>query len=91
LRGLAHDRGVDIVRPAGRRRQGIGRGLAAVLRPDLSEQQATDILWLYSSADIYRLLVHDSHWPTARYEQWLAHTLRHALLAPDHSDARHGP
>jgi AcrR family transcriptional regulator len=61
------------------------------LRPDLSEQQATDILWLYSSADIYRLLVHDSHWPTARYEQWLAHTLRHALLAPDHSDARHGP
>ncbi len=53
------------------------------LRPDLSEQKATDILWLYSSADIYRLLVHDSSWPTKRYEQWLADTLKHALLAGD--------
>lgn len=55
------------------------------LPPDLSQQQATDILWLYSSADVYRLLVHDSHWPPTRYEQWLTQTLRHALLAPDHS------
>jgi AcrR family transcriptional regulator len=60
------------------------------LRPDLSEQQATDILWLYSSADVYRLLVHDSRWPTTRYEQWLAQTLKHALLALDHSDTRLG-
>lgn len=61
------------------------------LRPDLAEQQATDILWLYSSADIYRLLVQDSRWPTTRYEQWLAQTLRHALLAEDHSETRPGP
>lgn len=60
------------------------------LRPDVSEQQATDILWLYSSADVYRLLVHDSRWPTARYEQWLAQTLKHALLAPDHANTRPG-
>ncbi len=60
------------------------------LRPDLSEQQATDILWLYSSADVYRLLVHDSNWPTTRYEQWLAQTLQHALVAPDHSNTRLG-
>jgi AcrR family transcriptional regulator len=56
------------------------RGL---LRSDLSERQAIDILWLYSSADVYRLLVHDSRWPADRYEQWLAHTLAHALLAPN--------
>jgi AcrR family transcriptional regulator len=52
------------------------------LRPDLSEQRATDILWLYSSADVYRLLVHDSRWSARRYEQWLVRTLVHALLAP---------
>jgi hypothetical protein len=51
-----------------------------VLRTELSERQAVDILWLYSSADIYRLLVHDSQWPPERYEQWLAQTLIDALL-----------
>jgi TetR/AcrR family transcriptional regulator, regulator of autoinduction and epiphytic fitness len=56
------------------------------LLPGISEQQATDILWLYSSADVYRLLVHDSHWPTKRYEQWLAQTLKQALLAPEATD-----
>jgi AcrR family transcriptional regulator len=50
------------------------------LRSDLSERQAVDILWLYSSADVYRLLVHDSRWHAARYEQWLARTLIDALL-----------
>jgi AcrR family transcriptional regulator len=53
------------------------------LRPGLSEQQAIDILWLYSSADIYRLLVHDSGWPTKRYEQWLAQTLKATLLSSE--------
>jgi AcrR family transcriptional regulator len=51
------------------------------LRPGVSERQAVDILWLYSSADIYRLLVHDSGWPADRYEHWLATTLVSALLA----------
>jgi AcrR family transcriptional regulator len=55
-------------------------GREALLRPGLSEQQATDVLWLYSSADLYRLLVHDSRWPPARYERWLAETLADALL-----------
>ncbi len=60
----------------------IGRHLKrhGALRSGLSERQAIDILWLYSSADIYRLLVHDSHWPADRYEQWLADTLTDALL-----------
>jgi hypothetical protein len=50
------------------------------LRPGFSEQQATDILWLHSSADIYRLLVHDSGCPAKRYEGWLADTLKDVLL-----------
>ena len=51
-----------------------------VLRSDLSVRQATDLLWLYSSADIYRLLVRDSGWSPRRYEQWLARTLADMLL-----------
>jgi AcrR family transcriptional regulator len=50
------------------------------LRRDVSEREAVDVLWLYSSHDIYRLLVHDSRWPPARYEHWLGSTLIHALL-----------
>jgi AcrR family transcriptional regulator len=51
------------------------------LRADLSEQQATDILWLFSSPDVYRLLVHDSGWTANRYEHWLARSLTDGLLA----------
>lgn len=54
------------------------------LRPDLTEREANDILWLYSSTDLYRLLVHDSNWKPQRYEQWLAETLANSLLT------RHG-
>jgi AcrR family transcriptional regulator len=50
------------------------------LRSELTEGEATDILWLYSSADLYRLLVHESQWRPERYEQWLAKTLADALL-----------
>jgi AcrR family transcriptional regulator len=51
-----------------------------LLRTGLTERQAVDILWLYSSADVYRLLVHDSQWPPDRYEEWLGRTLIHTLL-----------
>jgi hypothetical protein len=51
------------------------------LRADVSEQQATDILWLYSSADVYRLLVRDSGWPLEHYERWLTRSLIDGLLA----------
>jgi AcrR family transcriptional regulator len=57
------------------------------LRACLSEQQARDILWLYSSADVYRLLVHESAWPPERYEQWLGRTLTDALLAKSTGEA----
>lgn len=50
------------------------------LRSELTARQATDILWLYSSSDLYRLLVKDSTWPPKRYERWLAKALKDALL-----------
>jgi AcrR family transcriptional regulator len=53
---------------------------SGALRRDLSEREAADVLWLYSSADVYRLLVHDSRWSPDRYERWLGDTLGDALL-----------
>lgn len=49
-------------------------------RPEMSRQAATDLLWLYSSADVYRLFVADRGWPPRRFEEWLRKTLSHALL-----------
>src|SRR5579885_3280167 len=61
----------------------VARSLSrrGTLRPGLTEREANDILWLYSSSDVYRLLVHDSKWQPQRYEQWLAETLADSLLA----------
>jgi AcrR family transcriptional regulator len=50
------------------------------LRPGLSVQHATDILWLYSSADVYRLLVVDRGWSIQRFTTWLRRTLTDTLL-----------
>lgn len=33
------------------------------------------ILWMYTSRDVYRMLVHEGGWTPERYEQWLSATL----------------
>jgi AcrR family transcriptional regulator len=55
--------------------------IAAALRPDLAPAEAADVLWLYSSADVYRMLVGTAGWTHERYAAWLAGTLARALLA----------
>ena len=55
--------------------------LAAALRSDLTPAEAADVLWLYTSADIYRLLVGTAGWTHERYAAWLADTVARALLA----------
>ena len=51
-------------------------------RPGLSLEEARRILWMYTSRDVYRMLVHDGGWTADRYQQWLARTLVEALVAP---------
>jgi AcrR family transcriptional regulator len=46
----------------------------------LTPNAASDILWLYSSADVYRLLVNERGWPLKRFTTWLDTTLAAALL-----------
>jgi len=55
--------------------------LAAALRSDLTPAEAADVLWLYTGADVYRLLVGTAGWTHERYAAWLAETVARALLA----------
>ncbi len=50
------------------------------LRPGLSLARATDILWTYSSAELYDLLVIKSGWPVSRYSTFVGDALIAALL-----------
>jgi AcrR family transcriptional regulator len=69
-----------------RRRHNQSRLIAAlheqeVLRPGLSPEEASDVLWTLTSYDLYRMLVVEQHWEPARYETWLARLLIQHLLA----------
>jgi AcrR family transcriptional regulator len=61
------------------------RGLsdAGHLRPGISIGQAADILWTYSSPELYDLLVRQRGWPAKRYGQFVAQALIAALLPPE--------
>ncbi|UQX87443.1 TetR family transcriptional regulator [Jatrophihabitans telluris] len=52
------------------------------LRPGLSVTQASDILWTYSSAEFYDLLVLKSGWSAGRYGDFVGEALIAALLPP---------
>lgn len=51
------------------------------LRRGLRRAEAVDIAWLLSDPVLYRRLVGGRGWTVARFEKWLAATLRHQLLA----------
>lgn len=53
-----------------------------VLRPDLSIEEATDILWSLTSYDMYHMLVTKQGWKTSRYESWLTTILTEHLIQP---------
>lgn len=50
------------------------------LRPGIGLAQATDILWAYSSTELYELLVVKSGWPIQRYGEFIGEALIAALL-----------
>jgi AcrR family transcriptional regulator len=43
---------------------------------------ARRLMWMYTSRDVYRMLVQQGHWTPAQYEAWLSSTLFEALVAP---------
>jgi len=70
-----------------RRRQNQARLITSLseqgaLRPGLSFEEATDVLWALTSYDLYRMLVVERGWKPVRYETWLAQLLIRHLLQP---------
>ena len=49
-------------------------------RLGLSLEEARRILWMYTSRDVYRMLVNEGGWTPDRYQQWLSRTLVEALI-----------
>jgi AcrR family transcriptional regulator len=50
------------------------------VRSGLSLEEARRVLWMYTSRDIYRMLVHEGGWTPDRYQRWLGQTLVEALV-----------
>lgn len=53
---------------------------AGKARRGLSLEEARRILWMYTSRDVYRMLVHEAGWTPDKYETWLSTTLLEALV-----------
>jgi AcrR family transcriptional regulator len=43
-------------------------------------ETARQIMWMYTSRDVYRMLVHEAKWTPEIYETWLEETLCQALV-----------
>jgi AcrR family transcriptional regulator len=58
------------------------RGLATAghLRPGITPEQAADILWTYSSPELYELLAIRRSWPAEQYGRFIGQALTAALL-----------
>jgi AcrR family transcriptional regulator len=70
-----------------RRRQDVQAvtGLLAATgptRPDLSPEEAVDVVYALTSPELYGLLVRQCDWRPERFEQWLVESLRHLAFAP---------
>jgi hypothetical protein len=55
---------------------------AGHLRPGITVAQAADILWTYSSPELYELLVLSRGWPAEHYGHFVAQAMIAALLPP---------
>lgn len=54
-------------------------------RPGLDWEKARRIMWMYTSRDVYRMLVTEGGWSPDAYQAWLTDTLVSALVAPGHA------
>jgi AcrR family transcriptional regulator len=63
-----------------RRMRQNAEALAGHLREGLSGNEAAEIMWTYSSPDLYHLLVIRRRWPIGRYGRFISEAMIHALL-----------
>jgi TetR/AcrR family transcriptional regulator, regulator of autoinduction and epiphytic fitness len=74
-------------RVAMNRREGMGRLIAriadlGVLRDDLDQEKATDLMFVLVSHDTFRGLVQQAEWTLPAYKAWLFTTLTQQLIRP---------
>jgi AcrR family transcriptional regulator len=50
----------------------------------LQFDEARLLLWMYTSRDVYRMLVQEGGWTSDQYQRWLAATLVATLIDADH-------
>lgn len=53
---------------------------AGTAKRHISFDEARRIMWMYTSRDVYRMLVIEGGWTPDRYQQWLSQTLVSALV-----------
>lgn len=68
-------------RQAGQRLIAHSLADAGVLRPELRERDAADVIHALLSPELYQLLVVDRRWKPERYSRWLVGLLEDQLLA----------
>jgi AcrR family transcriptional regulator len=52
------------------------------LRQNLTIDESRRIMWMFTSRDVYRMLVREGGWTPDRYQDWLSQTLLEALVNP---------
>jgi AcrR family transcriptional regulator len=62
---------------------------AGHLRDDITVQQAGEVMWTYSSPELYELLVLKRGWPASSYGAFIADAMIAALLPPAPPAATH--
>jgi len=56
---------------------------AGKAKTGLNREEAQRILWMYTSRDVFRMLVQEGGWSPQRYQDWLSRTLLEALVEKD--------
>jgi AcrR family transcriptional regulator len=64
---------------------------AGHLRPGMPLREAVDILWTYSSPELYELLVRRRGWSASRYGRFIADAMTAALLPPEQARGATAP
>lgn len=57
-------------------------------RKGLTLEEARRIMWMYTSREVYRMLVVEGGWTPDRYQKWLSDTLLEALVERRHEKQR---
>ncbi len=52
------------------------------LKNGVTFEEVRRLMWMYTSRDVYRILVDQSGWTLDRYQDWLSETLVNALVQP---------